>query len=277
MGDVLARYMRARGKNVLHPMGWDAFGLPAENAAMQRGVHPGAWTTPEHRGDEGPAQVDGPEPRLDARVRHLRPDYYRHQQKLFLDFLEAGLVDAQEVQGQLGPGRHDRARQRAGDRRPRLALGRRGRAARADPVVLQDLRLFRGAAAARSTGSTAGPTRCASCSATGSASPKACGCCSRSSAAARAPQPRSRSSRRGPTRSSARAFIALSPDHPLATELAANDAALDGVHRRVPSPAAPRPRRSRRPRRRGYRHRPLGEAPGASRARPCRSMSPTSC
>ena len=69
------------------------------------------------------------------------PDYYGQQQALFLDLLEAGLVYRKEAEGQLGPGRHDRARQRAGDRRPRLALGRAGRAARADAVVLQDHRL----------------------------------------------------------------------------------------------------------------------------------------
>ena len=71
------------------------------------------------------------------------PDYYGHQQKMFLDFLDAGLVERKESEGQLGPGRSDRARQRAGDRRPRLALGRAGREARADPVVLQDHRTIR--------------------------------------------------------------------------------------------------------------------------------------
>ena len=68
------------------------------------------------------------------------PEYYGHEQALFLELYEAGPGLPQGKRGQLGPGRHDRARQRAGDRRPRLALGRAGRAAQAEPVVPQDHR-----------------------------------------------------------------------------------------------------------------------------------------
>jgi leucyl-tRNA synthetase len=87
MGDVVARYKRAKGFNVLHPMGWDAFGMPAENAAMEHKSTPRRpGPTPTSR-DEAAAQVDRAVARLEPRDRHLRPDYYRHQQKMFLDFL----------------------------------------------------------------------------------------------------------------------------------------------------------------------------------------------
>ena len=92
MGDVIARYKRARGFNVLHPMGWDAFGLPAENAAMQNKVHPKAWTYENI--DAMRAQLKSMGLSLDWAREFATCDasYYRHQQQLFLDFLDKGLA-----------------------------------------------------------------------------------------------------------------------------------------------------------------------------------------
>ncbi len=92
IGDVVSRYKRMQGYNVLHPMGWDAFGMPAENAAIQNKTHPAKWTD---------ANIDSMREQLsrmgfsydwDREVATCRPDYYRWEQKFFLEMLEKGLA-----------------------------------------------------------------------------------------------------------------------------------------------------------------------------------------
>jgi len=96
MGDVLARYRRMRGMEVLHPMGWDAFGMPAENAAMEKGVHPGGWTRQNIATMKAQLKRLGFALDWTRELATCEPDYYGHEQALFLDLLAGGLVYRKE-------------------------------------------------------------------------------------------------------------------------------------------------------------------------------------
>ncbi|MCO5132659.1 MAG: leucine--tRNA ligase [Xanthobacteraceae bacterium] len=96
MGDVVARTMRAKGYNVLHPMGWDAFGLPAENAAMQNKTDPAKWTYANITAMKKQLQTMGLSLDWSREVATCDPSYYKHQQKMFLDFLKAGLAEREK-------------------------------------------------------------------------------------------------------------------------------------------------------------------------------------
>ena len=96
LGDVLARYKRAQGYDVLHPMGWDAFGLPAENAAIENRVHPAEWTRENIATMRRQLKALGFSYDWSREVATCDPEYYRHEQKMFLDFLAQGLVYRKE-------------------------------------------------------------------------------------------------------------------------------------------------------------------------------------
>lgn len=96
MGDVLARYKRMTGHEVLHPMGWDAFGMPAENAAMEKGVHPGGWTRENIANMKAQLKRLGFALDWSREIATCEPEYYGHEQALFLDLYAGGLVYRKE-------------------------------------------------------------------------------------------------------------------------------------------------------------------------------------
>ena len=97
MGDVVARYKRAQGFNVLHPMGWDAFGMPAENAAMERGVHPKGWTYDNIAAMREQLKALGLSVDWSREFATCDPEYYGKQQAWFLRLLKRGLVYRKEA------------------------------------------------------------------------------------------------------------------------------------------------------------------------------------
>ena len=106
MGDVVARFKRARGFNVLHPMGWDAFGLPAENAALEKQIHPAKWTYENIAKMRSQLQAMGLSLDWSREFATCDVDYYRHQQKLFLDLLRSDLAYRRESWVNWDPAEH---------------------------------------------------------------------------------------------------------------------------------------------------------------------------
>ena len=97
IGDVIARYKFLNGYNVLHPMGWDAFGLPAENASRLNNLHPKEWTNKNIETMKNQLKLLGLSIDWDQEISTCDENYYKHQQELFIDFFNQGLVSRKET------------------------------------------------------------------------------------------------------------------------------------------------------------------------------------
>ncbi|MDX1975031.1 MAG: leucine--tRNA ligase [Rickettsiales bacterium] len=106
LGDVVARTKRMQGFDVLHPMGWDAFGLPAENAAIEKKLHPGDWTLSNIATMREQLKLIGLSYDWSRELATCLPDYYKHEQAFFLKFLEAGLAYRKEAEVNWDPVDH---------------------------------------------------------------------------------------------------------------------------------------------------------------------------
>ena len=160
LGDVFTHVRRRQGYTVLRPMGYDAFGLNAENAAIKEGGHPREITSRNIASIRRQMKRMGWAIDWSREVSTAEPEYYRWTQWLFLRFFERGLAYRREAPGQVVPEGPDRARERAGDRRPLRAVRHRGRGEEPDAVVLQDHRLRRPAARRDGRCSSRGPSAC---------------------------------------------------------------------------------------------------------------------
>ena len=97
LGDLIARYKRANGFNVLHPMGWDSFGLPAENAAISNNVHPKSWTEKNIKNMKAQLKKMGLSYDWSKELSTCSSDYYKHEQKIFIEFYKKGLAYQKET------------------------------------------------------------------------------------------------------------------------------------------------------------------------------------
>ena len=96
IGDVVARYKFLNGFSVLHPMGWDSFGLPAENASKLNNLHPKEWTNKNIQIMKNQLKMLSLSIDWDLEISTCSDDYYKHQQELFIDFYNHGLVSAKK-------------------------------------------------------------------------------------------------------------------------------------------------------------------------------------
>ena len=271
MGDLVARYRRAQGFNVLHPMGWDAFGLPAENAAIAGNVHPAAWTCENIATMREQLQRMGFAYDWAREIATCHPEYYRHEQKMFLDFLAAGLAYRQESWVNWDPVEHTVLANEQVIDGPRLALRRAGRKAAAVAMVPAHHRVQRRSARRAEDARPLARARPADAGELD----RPLGRRARAVRDRRAATTRSRSSRRGPTRFSARRSGAVAA--PSAGPRAGGERpGARRVHRRM------RPHGHQRGGDRDGREARLRTPAStrctrSTRAAACRSMSPISC